>query len=252
LRADLLRLLGAMLYEIGDLDRAEAVLSEGSRIAAAVGPPALHAQIRALLAEIRPEIQDLPGGSIHEALAECEAAAATLEADGDLEDAAEAWLSIGKLRFFLGESPGDEQAFERAAAYARRSGSRQTELASSQWLALISNTLRIPADVAIDRVEQLLTAASGELWTEAGILMTLAHLYAYSGRFAEARTAIARSRSLFCWLRRGTQMGNKRDHRRQLDREDRRRPRCGGTLAEGRMRGPARVGRARLPFQRRL
>jgi tetratricopeptide (TPR) repeat protein len=197
LRADLLRLLGAMLYETGDLDRAQAALSEGSRIAAELGPPALHAQIRALLAEIRPETHDLPGGSIHEALAECEAAATMLEADGDLEGAAEAWLSIGKLRFFLGNSPGDEQAFERAAAYARRSGSRQTELASSQWLALIFNSLRIPADVAVDRAEQLLTAASGELWTEAGILMTLAHLYAYSGRFAEARTAIARSRSLF-------------------------------------------------------
>jgi non-specific serine/threonine protein kinase len=34
LRADLLRLLGAMLYETGDLDRAQAALSEGSRIAA--------------------------------------------------------------------------------------------------------------------------------------------------------------------------------------------------------------------------
>jgi predicted ATPase/DNA-binding XRE family transcriptional regulator len=197
LRADLLRLLGAMLYEAGDLDRAEAALSEGSRIAASEGLPALHAQIRALLAEIRPEIHDLPGGSIQEALAECESAAATLEADGDFHGAAEAWLSVGKLRFFLGESPGDEQAFERAAVYARRNGSRQTELASSQWLALVLNRLRVPADVAIDRVEQLLKAASGEPWTEAGILMNLAHLYAYSGRFVEARAAIARSRSLF-------------------------------------------------------
>ena len=47
LRADLLRLLGTVLFEVGDLRRAEAVLSEGSEVAAAVGAPAVQARIRA-------------------------------------------------------------------------------------------------------------------------------------------------------------------------------------------------------------
>ncbi len=46
LRADLLRLLGAVLLEGGDLDRADTVLSEGSEVAAAAGAPAVQARIR--------------------------------------------------------------------------------------------------------------------------------------------------------------------------------------------------------------
>ena len=53
LRADLLRLLGAVLFEAGDLDRADTVLSAGSQVAAAAGAPAVQARIRVLRADIR-------------------------------------------------------------------------------------------------------------------------------------------------------------------------------------------------------
>ena len=46
LRADLLRLLGTVLCEAGELERAEAVLSEGSEVAAAAGAVAVQARIR--------------------------------------------------------------------------------------------------------------------------------------------------------------------------------------------------------------
>jgi len=42
-RAGLLRLLGSALHEAGELDQAEAVLAEGSRVAAAAGPDLHHA-----------------------------------------------------------------------------------------------------------------------------------------------------------------------------------------------------------------
>ena len=45
LRADLLRLLGAVLLEGGDLDRADTVLSDGLEVAAAAGAPAVQARI---------------------------------------------------------------------------------------------------------------------------------------------------------------------------------------------------------------
>ena len=45
LRADLLRLLGAVLFEGGDLDRADTVLSDGLEVAAAAGAPAVQARI---------------------------------------------------------------------------------------------------------------------------------------------------------------------------------------------------------------
>ena len=52
LRADLLRLLGAVLFEAGELQGAQAVLSDGFQVAAA-GAPAVQARIRALLADVR-------------------------------------------------------------------------------------------------------------------------------------------------------------------------------------------------------
>ena len=84
LRADLLRLLGAVLFEAGELQGAQAVLSDGIQVAA--GVPAVQARIRVLLADVR----NLQGAGIAETLAECEAAAAVLEAEGDLAGLAEA------------------------------------------------------------------------------------------------------------------------------------------------------------------
>ena len=52
LRAELLRLLGRMLCYFGDLDRADAVLSEGSQVAAAAGLPAVQARIDVLLSQV--------------------------------------------------------------------------------------------------------------------------------------------------------------------------------------------------------
>jgi tetratricopeptide (TPR) repeat protein len=192
-RAGLLRLLGTVLYEGGELEQAEAVLAEASEAAATVGLPAAQARIRLSLAEIH----ILQGGPDAVALAECEAATAVLDAEGDLEGLAEAWLFAGKLRFWFGESPADHEALERAMAYARQSGSHHVQMRASGWLVSTFTLLPLPADAAIGRAEQLLKAASGEPWAEALILDPLSLLYAYVGRFAEARAAIARGRSMY-------------------------------------------------------
>jgi tetratricopeptide (TPR) repeat protein len=68
---------------------------------------------------------------------------------------------------------------------------------ASSWLAATFMLLPIPADTALARAEQLLQAANGEPWAEADILMPLAGLYAYAGRFADARDAIARAQSVY-------------------------------------------------------
>jgi len=192
-RAGLLRLLGTALYEAGELDQGETVLAEGSHVAAAAGAAVLEARIRILLAEVRHSL----GGPEDQALAECQAAAAMLEAEGDLEGLAEAWKLTGMIRFWLGDSPAGQQALERAIAYARQGGHRRVQMQASFWLAVTFTLLPIPADAAIPRVEQLLQTADGEPWSEADILMPLSALYAYAGRFADARRAIARARSVY-------------------------------------------------------
>ena len=193
LRVGLLWLLGAVLSETGDLERAEAILSEGSDVAAAQGRRALHARIRVLLAEIRLR----RGGLTQDALTECEAAEATLESDGDLAGLAEALLSVGTQRFFLGDALVGEQLLERAAACARQGGNHRAEQAARGWLVVTFHVLPIPADIAIGRAERFLRAASGDVWAEALILQPLSLLYGFAGRFADARAANARSQAIF-------------------------------------------------------
>src|SRR5215470_1547377 len=117
-RAGLLRLLGITQLETGELNGAEAMLAEGAEVAAAAGLPAVGARIRVLLAEIHAQ----QGLSLAETLLECEVVTVVLEAEGDPEGLAEAWLLAGKLCFWLGEWPADQQALERALAYAQQSG----------------------------------------------------------------------------------------------------------------------------------
>ena len=195
LRAELLRLLGTVLYAAGDLERASVVLAEGMRTAETAGLPAVAARISVLLAEIG----TLVTGITVKAFAECDAAVAALEAAGDLAGLADAWTVIGKMRLHGGSGPpgADEKALERAIDYARRSGNGRAELESAMWLLLVLTMLRTPADVAIGRAEQTLAAAHGDARDEAILRIGLAPLYAYAGRFAEARAAMASCRALF-------------------------------------------------------
>jgi tetratricopeptide (TPR) repeat protein len=193
LRADLLRLLGTVLYQAGDLAQAEVVLCEGSQAAAAAGLTAVQARISVLLADIRV----LQGGLSTGALAGCEAAAALLASEGDQAGLAEAWLSIGKLRVFLGDARAGAQALEDAARYARQGDNHRTEVEARSRLLFTFGALPVPAGPAIARGEQFLQAASGDPWAEAMILQPLSVLYALTGLFADARAAIARSRSVY-------------------------------------------------------
>ena len=192
-RAGLLRLLGTVLVEAGELEQAKAALTEGAEVAAAAGLPAVQARIRVQLGEIH----SLHAGPDATALAECEAATAVLDAEGDLEGLAEAWISTGKLRFWLGESPADQEAFERAIGYARQGGNLRAQMLAGSWLVSTFYLLPVPAEAAIDRAEQLLRTAKGDPWAEADILMPLSLLYAYAGRFADAREALACAQSVY-------------------------------------------------------
>jgi predicted ATPase/DNA-binding SARP family transcriptional activator len=193
LRADLLRLLGSLLLEAGDLPGADAVLLEGLQVAEAAGARTVQARIRVLHADSR----NLQGLRSNEALAECEAAAAVLESEGDLDGLAEALTAVGRLRFWLDDIPASHVILERAIDCARQSGNHRAQMRASHWLAVTFCYLPIPADTAVARAEQLLADASGDRWAEADLLKPLSMLYAHVGRSADAKGAIARSQSIF-------------------------------------------------------
>ena len=193
LGGELLRLLGTVLYAAGDLERAGAVAAEGIRAAEAAGLTAVGARI----AVLQVEIGSLVTGFTPKAFAECEAAIAVLEAAGDLAGLADAWALIGRMRLPSGIGPpGDEEALERALAYARRSENERAELEATTWLVYLVATRR-PADVGIDYGEQALAAAHGDPWNEAVICQMFAPLYAFVGQAARGRAALASSRAQF-------------------------------------------------------
>jgi tetratricopeptide (TPR) repeat protein len=148
--------------------------------------------VQARIRVLRADIQATQDGNFGRALEVCEGAAALLEAEGDLEGAAEVWLSAGRLRFWGGHAQAAEQALQRAAAAARRSGNHRAEQESRTWLAATLWDLPIPFDVVVGRTERLLAAASGDPWDEAAILAPLAMAYGYAGRFAEARVSVVK------------------------------------------------------------
>jgi predicted ATPase/DNA-binding SARP family transcriptional activator len=193
LEAELLRLLGTVLCEAGDLPAADAVLARGAEAVATAGDSCVQTRIGMLRADIR----NMQGTPHAETLKECEQAAAILEACGDLDGLAEALTHAGKLRFWLGDLPGSAQALEHAISCARQAGNRRVQMRASHWLAVTFHVLPVPVGTAVPRAEQLLHDADGDLWAEADMLKPLAVLYAYQGRFADARAAITRSQALF-------------------------------------------------------
>ena len=146
-----------------------------------------------LLADIR----NMQGRGNAETLADCQAATAILQAEGDLEGLAESWMLAGRTRFWMDDPAAATEALERAISYARQSGHHRAQMRASHWLAVTFRVLPVPADTAIARIEELLQAASGDLWAEADLLKPLCILYAYLGRAADARAALARSRAIF-------------------------------------------------------
>jgi predicted ATPase len=192
LRADLHRLLGAVLYAAGDLQGAQATLAQGLQVAAAAGLSSVQARIRVM----RADIEATQDGNLARAIDACEECAAALESEGDLEGLAEAWLLVGKVRYWGGDALAAEQALQRAAACARQGGNHHAERESRTRLVAVLQDLPIPFDMAAARAEWLLEAASGDPWDEGAILGPLSLLYCYGGRFAEARAACRRVQSI--------------------------------------------------------
>jgi hypothetical protein len=115
---------------------------------------------------------------------------------GDAAGLAEAWLKIGQQLFYLADSPADQEALERAAGYARRSGNQRALAEISKWRVVTSEVLPFSADVALQKAEELLREAAGDPRAEANILQDIPPLYAYVGRLGDALAAATRSQKL--------------------------------------------------------
>lgn len=194
LQAELLGLLGALLHDSGDLAAAASAVANALELVHGIGDEPLSGWLRVLLADVRCALGDV---SLRDALAESERASSTLERANDRARLADTLVITGKLRLWLGSSPADTEALERARTLARESGNRAAELLAIEWLANTFVDLRTPTDEAIQQQLELLQCARGAPRAEAGVLMPLSWLYGYAGQFDEARSTLARSREMF-------------------------------------------------------
>ncbi len=190
----LLSELGDTFFWLGRYADARSVFAEAVESARRVGDK--RVEWLGLLGQVRLEVQTATrSGSNVELAQAAEEGLAVFEELGDTAGVAKAGFLLGTARIWQYRHAAAAQAFERALANARLAGD---EFLESICLAAFAGTLAAgptPVAEAIDRVEEMLAAASTRL-LEKILLEELAGLYAAQGRFDEARGFLERARTL--------------------------------------------------------
>ena len=192
---ELLPDLGWALFEVGDLDQADGVLTEAIEKGRAWGDSGVEWRATAKLGHVRMYIE--PDGVDLESLArDASRAIEALDELGDDLGLASAWILLSDVRWAEGELVDAGKAAERTAEHARRAGSRREEAWALGAYALGLLSGPTPATEATRRLEGLLREAAGNPIMEANLTGFLAPHEAMSGRFEKARAHIAQGRQL--------------------------------------------------------
>ncbi len=190
----LLSELGDTFFWLGRYAEARSVLAEAVESGRRVGDK--RVEWLGLLGQVRLEAQTAArSGSNAELAQAAEEGLAVFEELGDTAGLAKAGFLLGTARMWQYQHAAAAQAVERALANARLAGD---EFLESICLAAFADTLAqgpTPVAEAIDRVEEMLAAASTRV-LEKILLEELAGLYAAQGRFDEARGFLERARTL--------------------------------------------------------
>jgi class 3 adenylate cyclase len=187
--------LGEALVDLGEFERARAVLDDGIAHAAARGDELAATRIR--LARL---LVLFYGGDETSWETEVERetgrALPALEAAGDDAALARAWRLLASIHGRACRFERESVAGRRAIEYARSAGDRRQELRSAAGLAMSRVYGPAPVDAAIQECERILTDARGDRRTEGLVLGALGRLHALAGDFASARSASAEARRL--------------------------------------------------------
>ena len=185
--------LGTAMTEAGELEKAVATLDDAQRIAAAHGDEGqrAHARVQALLLGLKlapstaaaqiaqsiPELRDEFGRSQDE-VGLCQ----TLQLE-----AAVYWIH--------GRSAAAEEAWRRAAKYARRANDRRQLTEILGWLASAALWGPTPASEGIRRCKEYLDEVGNHPRGQAVILKHMAGLYAMQDQFETAHATLSRAKS---------------------------------------------------------
>ena len=185
--------LGAALTEAGQLEKAVATLGDAQRIAAANGDEVqrARARVQALLLGLKL--------APNKAAAEIAQALPELRSDfarGPDELGLCQTLQLeGAMQWIHARSAAAEEAWQRAAEYARRANDRRQLAEILGWLASAALWGPTPAAEGIRRCENYLYEIGNHPRGQAVILWHMAGLYAMQDQVAIAQTTLSRAKS---------------------------------------------------------
>jgi class 3 adenylate cyclase/tetratricopeptide (TPR) repeat protein len=176
--------LGAALLEVGELVRAEGVLSRAIEEAEAAGEREIELRARLWLAHI--EMRTDPSRGADEIGRTAEEAIQVFEELGDEAGLADAWNMLSHVHWIRSQWSRRTDALERALEHARRAGDRRRE---GQILGALTVSLlwgSTPVPDAIRRCEEFVAQLEGDSVLEARVTIVVAELEARRGNFERA------------------------------------------------------------------
>jgi DNA-binding SARP family transcriptional activator len=185
--------LGAALTEAGQLEKAVATLDDAQHIGAANGDEAqrAHAQVQALLSGLKLD-PNRAAIEIAQALPELRAEFAR----GPDERGLCQTLRLEAAMYWThAKSGAAENAWRRAAEYARRANDRQQLTEILGWLASAALWGPLPASEGIRHCEDYLDEVVNHPRGQAVILNHMAGLYAMRHQFDTARATLSRAKA---------------------------------------------------------
>ena len=194
-RAALLPELGAALIEAGRLRDAEPVLEEARQLAAAAEDD--RADSHAVVQQRFLQLLRVADGSTVEAARAVETVIPVFERYGDDHGLCRARRLEAWLHWNAARAEAAAEAWELAAAHARRAGDEEERGEILNWVASSMFFGPKPVPEGIRRCDEIRAEVSGNLGAEAWTLRSLAGLHAMEGRFELARELLAGSTAIF-------------------------------------------------------
>jgi class 3 adenylate cyclase/tetratricopeptide (TPR) repeat protein len=193
-RQGLLSELGYVLFDAGDLARADSVLTEAIERARAVNDRSGELQARTVLLHWR-MYSDPQNADLDQLMDEASTAIEVFEEEGDELGLARAWKLLGELRWHSGGVRWAMEALERHLEHAHRAENPYEETWGIANLAYALLDGPVPVETALGRSRELLERARGGA-AEPMVLAVVASFEAMLGQFNAARSLLAGAKQL--------------------------------------------------------
>jgi class 3 adenylate cyclase/tetratricopeptide (TPR) repeat protein len=192
-RAALLIDLGSLQIELGELERAEAVLLEAAETARSSGERALELRATLGYRRLRMMVDETAFETFKRT---AEQAIGELEQLGDEAALAQGWSNIAAVHLMGLRGGPMADALERAIKHAQRAGNRGLEVESLVWLLRNCWFGPRPVDDGIRLCTEVLEERSGEPYVESVAIQVLGLLHGMRGEFERARELLDRAKEM--------------------------------------------------------